>query len=59
VIDGKGNVYVTGGQWVMKYAKAVTMKLDAKLKKVWNKTYMPVSRYAVGQYIARDGDVNI
>ena len=59
VVDGKGNVFVTGGQWVMKYAKAVTMKLDAKLKKVWNKTYMPVSRYAVGQYIARDGAGNI
>jgi len=59
VVDGKGNVFVTGGQWVMKYAKAVTMKLDAKLKKVWNKTYMPASKYALGQYIARDGAGNI
>ncbi len=59
VVDGKGNVFVTGGQWVMKYAKAVTMKLDAKLKTVWSKTYMPASRYALGQYIARDGAGNI
>ena len=56
VIDGKGSVFVTGEQWLEdKYEKVVTMKLDAKLKKVWSKAYKPVSRYAVGQYIACDG----
>ena len=60
VIDGKGNVFVTGGQWAQsKDHRALTMKLDAKLKKVWSKTYKPVSRYAVGQYIARDRAGNI
>ena len=56
VIDGKGSVFVTGDQCLKgKYDRVVTMKLDAKLKKVWSKAYKPVSRYAVGQYIACDG----
>ncbi len=57
VIDGKGSVFVTGTQWVAgKYGKAVTMKLDAKLKKVvWSKAYMPASRDAETWYITRDG----
>ena len=60
VIDGKGSVFVTGRQWVAgKYSKAVTMKLDAKLKTVWSTTYMPASKYADGDYIARDGAGNV
>jgi len=61
VIDGKGSVFVTGEQWVAgKYSKAVTMKLDAKLRKVvWSKAYMPASRDAEGWYIVRDGAGNV
>ncbi len=61
VIDGKGNVLVTGAQWVAgKYSKAVAMKLDAKLKKVvWGKAYMPASKDAEGWYIADDGASNV
>ncbi|NLE23262.1 MAG: hypothetical protein GX624_10880 [Actinobacteria bacterium] len=56
VIDAKGSVFLTGRQWVEgEYSKAVTMKLNAKLKTVWSKTYMPASKYALGWYIARDG----
>jgi len=61
VIDDKGSVFVTGRQWVAgKYSKAVTLKLDAKLKKVvWSTTYMPASKYADGDYIARDSAGNV
>ena len=60
VIDDKGSVFVTGKQWIPdKYSKAVAVKLDAKLKEVWSKTNMPVSKYAMGQHIARDGDGNV
>ncbi|MDI9598629.1 MAG: hypothetical protein QM323_03900 [Acidobacteriota bacterium] len=60
VIDGKGSVFVTGIQWLEdKYAKVVTMKLNAKLKTVWSKTYMPASKYAIGLHIARDGAGNV
>ena len=60
VIDGKGSVFVTGEQWVMKCTKAVTMKLDAKLRTVWSRKYKPASRdAAVGEYIARDGAGNV
>ncbi|HOU28818.1 MAG TPA: hypothetical protein PLB39_05100, partial [Thermoleophilia bacterium] len=61
VIDGKGSVFVTGEQWLEdKYEKVVTMKLDAKLKKVvWSTTYMPASKYAMGLHIARDGAGNV
>ena len=61
VIDGKGSVFVTGEQWLEdKYEKVVTMKLDAKLKKVvWSTTYMPASKYAMGLQIARDGAGNV
>ena len=58
LIDGKGNVYVTGDQWLDRpggYDKAVTMKLNPTLSKVvWKATYLPTSRGAEGWYIARD-----
>ena len=63
VIDGKGNVYVTGDQWLNRpggYDKAVTMKLNPKLSKVlWKATYLPSTRGAEGWYIARDSLGNI
>jgi hypothetical protein len=59
VIDGNGNVYVTGKQWVSGtggYDRVVTMKLDPTLATVvWKGTYLPKSRHAEGLYIARDG----
>jgi len=59
VIDGNGNVYVTGKQWVSGtggYDKAVTLKFDPRLSKaLWKGTYLPKSRHAEGLYIARDG----
>ena len=63
LIDGKGNVYVTGDQWLDRpggYDKAVTMKLNPTLSKVlWKATYLPTSRGAEGWYIARDSTGNI
>ena len=60
VIDGKGSVFVTGDQWVEGKYGMVTMKLDAKLKKVvWSKTYTPASKDAESQHIARDGAGNV
>jgi len=59
VLDGRGNVFVTGSQWLSGtrgYERAVTMKLNASLSKVlWKATYLPKSRDAEGWYIARDG----
>jgi len=63
VIDGKGNVYVTGDQWLDRpggYGKAVTMKLSPTLSRIlWKATYLPASRGAEGWYIARDSSGNI
>jgi hypothetical protein len=63
VIDGKGNVFVTGDQWLDSpsgYDKAVTMKLNPTLSKVlWKATYLPATRGAEGWYIARDSSGNI
>ncbi len=58
VLDGKGNVYVTGDQWLdtpSGYDKAVTMKFNPSLSKIlWKGAYLPTSRDAEGWYIARD-----
>ncbi len=61
VIDGKGNVYVTGDQWVeTKWGKTVTMKFTPNLAKItWKATYYPTSKDAEAWYIARDGSGNI
>lgn len=63
VIDGKGNVFVTGDQWLdapRSYDKVVTMKLNPTLSKIlWKATYLPASRGAEGWYIARDSLGNI
>jgi hypothetical protein len=58
VLDGKGNAFVTGDQWLVRGTatnKAITMKLNATLSKVvWKKTYQPAGRYAHCDFIARD-----
>ena len=58
VLDGKGDLYVTGEQWVPEYDghhESVTLKLSPRLGKVlWKATYRPKSRDARGWYIARD-----
>jgi hypothetical protein len=61
VLDGKGNVYVTGDQWVPnKWGKTVTMKLTWSLAKIfWKPTYYPTSKDAEAWYIARDSLGNI
>ena len=64
VIDGKGNVYVTGKRLLVTgsggYTKVVTLKLGPRLlKALWQVTYMPRSRFAQGQRIARDGAGNV
>jgi hypothetical protein len=63
LLDGSGNVYVTGDQWVSAvsgYGKAVAMKFSPSLAKItWQATYMPASEDAEGWYIARDGSGNI
>lgn len=63
VLDGKGNVYVTGEQELDKpggWSKAVTMKLNQTLARiVWKATCLPGSRDAEGWHIARDGLGNL
>ena len=58
VLDSKGNVYVTGDQWLdppSGYDRAVTIKLSPSLGKIlWKATYLPTSRDAEGWYVARD-----
>ena len=56
LLDGKGNAFVTGDQWVVRGTGtnwAVTMQLNATLSKVvWKRTYRPAGRYANAGYIA-------
>jgi hypothetical protein len=63
VLDGKGNAFVTGDQWLLRGTgsnKAITMKINATLSKVvWKKTYQPKGKYANGFFIARDGLGNL
>ena len=63
VIDGKGNVYVTGEQWLPvteNYTRAVTLKFGPRLSKaLWKATYLPRSRYARTWHIACDGAGNV
>jgi hypothetical protein len=63
VLDGKGNVYITGDQWLdgtRGYDKAVTMKLSPGLGKIlWKAAYLPTSRDAEGWFIARDSLGNV
>ena len=61
-IDGAGNVYVTGMQYVpgTRKTKVVTLKLGPKLSRaLWMATYRPRSSYAQGAFIARDGAGNV
>ncbi len=62
-LDGKGNVFVTGDQWVGEWTatdKAITLKLNATLGKVvWKKTYQPSGMYAQGWFLTRDGLGNV
>lgn len=63
VIDGKGNVFVTGDQWnedPRGFDRVVTAKLNASLSRVvWSRTYTPRTRDAEGWYLARDSLGNI
>ena len=63
VLDGKGNAFVTGDQWLVRGTgtnKAITMKLNATLTKVvWKKTYQPAGRYAGGALVALDALGNV
>jgi hypothetical protein len=63
VLDGKGNAYVGGDQWLVRGTgtnQALTMKLNATLSKVvWKKTYQPAGRYANAGHIALDGLGNV
>jgi len=62
-LDEKGNVLVTGDQWLQRGAasnKAITMKLSATLGKVvWKKTYQPTGMYAQGWFLTRDALGNV
>jgi hypothetical protein len=63
VFDSKGNIYVTGDQWLSGsggYDKALTIKWRRGLGGiVWKKPYLPSSRDAEGWYIARDSLDNV
>ncbi len=63
VLDGKGNAFVTGDQWLVRGTgtnKAITMKLNATLTKVvWRRPYQPAGRYAHGDLVALDGLGNL
>jgi hypothetical protein len=55
-IDGKGNVYVTGGVWKLgAWDEAITMRWNAALSKIgWKGVYLPPSKDAEGYYLALD-----
>ena len=63
VLDGKGNAFVTGDQWLVRGTgtnQAITMKLNATLSKVvWKKPYQPAGRCAHGDLVALDGLGNV
>lgn len=63
VLDGKGNAFVTGDQWLVRGTgsdRAITLKLNATLSKVvWKRPYQPKSTYAFGDCIARDALGNV